>query len=186
MNKHYRSFLLSFGALLLIGLVCFFVRGKVPAYEPYMDLVYRYSEEYDLSPALVMAVIRVESNFDPEARSPRDAYGLMQITEETLQWAILREGKNASYTAADLYDPAINIKYGCYILRLLLEEFRDTKTALAAYNAGRSNALKWLKDSRYSPDGNVLRSTPYDETNHYMENVIKYQEKYFSKTGETI
>ena len=186
MYKHYYSFLLAFGVLLLAGGICFFLRPEKSQIDLYKDDVYRYCAEYHLSPSLVLGVIKTESDFNPNARSQRDAYGLMQITKETLEWAVLREGKNHSYTEEDLYTPEINIKYGCYILSLLLDEFEDPKTALAAYNAGRSNVLKWLKDHRYSQDGITLQTTPYKETNDYMEKVLKYQKKYITATGEVL
>ena len=185
MYKHYKKFIFCLIILLLITCLALFIRAKLPVYTKYLHHVYDYAEKYDLSPSLVLAVIKTESNFDPYARSHRDAYGLMQITAETLDWAMLREGNNAEHTVEDLYDPETNIKYGCYILHLFLEEFEDTKTALAAYNAGRSNVLKWLKDNRYSEDGISLHSTPYEETNNYMEKVIEHQEKYKKITGES-
>jgi len=55
---------------------------------------------------------------------------------------------------------------------------------LAAYNAGRGNALKWLKDSRYSDDGIHLKDTPYDETDGYIKKVNKYYQKYLKTLGE--
>lgn len=190
MNKLNQYFWLCLILLLLVGVSLFVLRPHfriTPAVPiEYQETVEQYAEENGLSPALVFAVIKTESNFDPDARSRKDAYGLMQITEETLSWAILREGKSETYTAEDLYDPEINIRYGCFILGLLLEEFQDTKTALAAYNAGRSNVLKWLKDSRYSEDGVTLHSTPYAETTQYMEKVMSYEEKYREMLGETI
>lgn len=187
MTKHYKTFTISIAVLLLIAICALWIRTKVasPSYKRYLPLIYHYAEEYELSPSLVLAVIKVESNFDPQARSNQDAYGLMQITENTLEWAILREGKNAEHSVEALYNPETNIKYGCYILSLLIREFEDTGTALAAYNAGRSNALKWLKDSRYSNDGISLHTTPYNETNHYMKTVLEYQEKYQETLGES-
>lgn len=190
MTKLNQYFWLCLSLLVLVGGLFFVLRPyfKITPAVPmdYQQTVYRFAKEYELSPALVFAVIKTESNFDPKARSKKDAYGLMQITEETLQWAILREGKNAVYTAEDLYDPEVNIRYGCYILKLFTEEFQDTKTALAAYNAGRSNVLKWLKDSRYSQDGITLQTTPFTETNQYTEKVLSSYKKYSEMLGETV
>lgn len=170
------------GILLAVTLLIVWLRPSfkvTPAlHSEYHKEVYRYAKQFELEPALVFAVIKTESNFDPDARSHQDAYGLMQITESTLKWAMLREGQDASYTTEDLYDPEINIKYGCLILSLLLEEFEALDTALAAYNAGRGNALKWLKDSRYSEDGIRIKTTPYEETNDYIKKVNKYHLRY--------
>ncbi len=188
MSKHYKHFGIALLLLLLSALLILWIRPKIkvtPAVHlEYDDLVRRYAAEYRLDPSLVYSVIRVESNFKPDAKSHQNAIGLMQITEDTLKWAMLREGKNANYTANDLYDPATNIRYGCYILSLFLTEFEDQNAALAAYNAGRSNVLKWLKDSRYSNDGFHLVTTPYKETTEYIKKVTKYQEKYKTALGE--
>ncbi len=132
---------------------------------------------------MVFGVIRAESNFDPDARSIKDARGLMQITGETLDWAMARENKNASYTPEDLYDPKVNIKYGCLILSILYEEFEADSTVWAAYNAGRGNAQKWLKDRRFSEDGITIHKTPYEETNQYIEKVRKYRQEYREMLG---
>ena len=188
MTKHYKQFSLWLCVLLVLGALFIWatpylrIAPAVPV--EYQSLANRYAAKYSLSPTLVYSVMKVESNFDPDARSHQNAYGLMQITEDTLKWAILREGNNAPYTAQDLFDPEINIKYGCYILSLLLQEFEDPGTALAAYNAGRSNVIKWLKDSRYSHDGLTLYTTPYKETTQYMQKVLAYEEKYQKMLGE--
>ena len=188
MTKHNKTFVTVLLLFVLVAGLTVALRPLIrltPAVHiDYQDTVFRYAKEYSLEPALVFAVIKTESNFDPLARSDKNAYGLMQITESTLNWALFREGKGLTYTAADLYEPKINIKYGCLLLSLLLEEFGDTDTALAAYNAGRSNVLKWLKDSRYSPDGKRITDAPYEETARYIEKVRKNQEKYQQMLGE--
>lgn len=181
MTRHYKALGLWLGALLLVTVIILLLRPPriTPAlHSDYHEEVYRYVSAYDLDPALVFAVIKTESNFDPEARSHQDAHGLMQITESTLNWAMTREGKGANYTVQDLYDPEINIKYGCLILSLLLNEFQDQDTALAAYNAGRGNVLKWLKDTRYSEDGIHIKTTPFKETTEYIKKVNKYHLQY--------
>lgn len=188
MIKHYKALGLCLTVLLLLGAAVWFLRPYLkvtPALHiDYADSVTLYAAKYHLEPALVFAIIKTESNFKADAKSNKDAYGLMQITESTLNWAILRENKNATYTVADLYDPKINIKYGCLILSLLLKEFEDPDTALAAYNAGRGNVLKWLKDSRYSEDGIHIKATPYSETNDYIKKVNKYYRQYSDMLGE--
>ncbi len=189
MKKHYKTFLLFLVLLLAIGAIYFWLRPQnepeqIREQFPYEKYVYCYAAVYDLEPALVFGVIRTESNFDPRATSHQNARGLMQITDETLNWAIAREGHEADYRGQDLYDPEVNIKYGCLILSSLLEEFADEETALAAYNAGRGNVLKWLKDSRYSADGKTIRKTPFKETNNYIKKVQKYQTIYRERIGE--
>ena len=181
MTRHYKALGLWLGAILLVTILLILIRPPkiTPAlHSDYHQEIYRYALEYDLDPALIFAVIKTESNFDPEAHSHQDAHGLMQITEATLNWAMAREGKDATHTVGDLYDPEINIKYGCLILSLLLNEFQDQDTALAAYNAGRGNVLKWLKDTRYSEDGIHIKATPFKETSDYIKKVNKYHLQY--------
>lgn len=181
MKKHYKAFGYC---LLAVGILTLIVLMLRPPKNDYQRWAARYAKEYQLEQALVLAVIKTESNFDPDARSHKDAIGLMQITEETLKWAMMREGENAAFSAEDLYTPSVNIKYGCLILSLLVKEFQDQNTALAAYNAGRANALKWLKDSRYSKDGITLYNTPYKETNDYIKKVNRYRLQYQKTLGE--
>lgn len=182
MTRHNKTFLLWLGGLILLAGVLLWMRPQfkiAPAGTPdYKNHVFYYAERYNLDPALVFAVIKAESNFDPKAHSHRDAYGLMQITDSTLKWALLREGKDADYTTEDLYDPKINIKYGCLILSLFSEEFQDRDTVLAAYNAGRGNVLKWLRDRRFSEDGICIKDTPFQETDDYIQKVQKYHQQY--------
>ena len=87
MTKLNQYFWLCLSLLVLVGGLFFVLRPyfKITPAVPmdYQQTVYRYAKENELSPALVFAVIKTESNFDPKARSKKDAYGLMQITEET-------------------------------------------------------------------------------------------------------
>ena len=128
-------------------------------------------EEYNLPPSLVYAIIRVESNFDPEAQSEAGALGLMQITPDTYAWSISR--KNVSWEADTdvLCDPQVNIMTGAHILSLLYEEYNNTDTVIAAYNAGLGNVEKWLEDRRYTSDGNTLDDIPYGETSRYVKKI---------------
>lgn len=92
-----------------------------------VDIVLQEARVFRLDPRLVLAVIRAESNFDPAARSPRNAQGLMQLIPETA----LR------FNVQDAFDPAENIRGGMAYLRWLLAYYRgDVPLALAAYNAG--------------------------------------------------
>ena len=129
----------------------------------YSEYIYKYADEYDLDPYLVMAVIKVESNFVPEAHS-NYAGGLMQLTEETAQWNADQMG----ITYYDYMDPETNIKLGCHYLNHLIEHYDNLDTALAAYNGGMGNVHEWLSDSRYSDDGKTLKDIPFPETKNYV------------------
>ncbi len=182
MPKNIKRMIIPILILGLVGIGFWIYQADTDPHSPYDKWIFQYAKQYQLEPALVLAVIKTESNFDPEACSNKNAYGLMQITEPTLKWAMMREGKQAAYTVDDLYNPKINIKYGCYILSLLFEEFDDRQTVLAAYNAGRGNVKKWLKDTRYA-ENDVIIDTPFAETDHYISKVENYYQKYIERLG---
>lgn len=177
--------------LLLLAAACLLLRGGYQRYMRtayplrYVDLVETYAGEYGVEPSLVYAIIRTESGFDPEAVSSAGARGLMQLTEDTLDWAVSKSPDKEELTAEDLFDPAVNIRYGVYVLKLLGEQWKVKETVLAAYNAGQGNVRKWLADERYSPDGETLDNIPFSETRAYVEKVRKAQEMYRELYGLT-
>lgn len=141
----------------------------------YEDLVQRYCSAYDVPEPLVYAVIRAESDFDPNAESHVGAIGLMQLMPDTLDWIsrVLGEAPEG-----DIHEPSVNLKYGIYYLRHLYDRFGNWDTALAAYNAGHGRVGNWLKDSRYSDDGITLKNIPIDETRNYVNIVNRNYEQY--------
>ena len=140
----------------------------------YADYIVKYSKANDLDPFLVMAVIKVESNFVPEAHSGV-AGGLMQLTEETAEWNAKELGITTEY---DYMDPETNIRFGCHYLRHLIDVYGNIDTALAAYNGGMGNVYSWLTDSRYSDDGVTLKYIPFSETRNYVVKVNSSWEHY--------
>lgn len=151
--------------------------GKVLYPMEYSDVVIAEAEANGYPPSLIYAIIHTESKFDPNAVSSADAKGLMQITDDTFHWAQRRAGVEKT-DSDDLFIPEVNIKYGCYILTLLSEQFSDRETVLAAYNAGQGHVSQWLKDPDYSDDGVTLHTIPYAETANYVSRVLKTQQRY--------
>lgn len=136
----------------------------------YYDIVKKYASIYNLDPLRVMAVIKAESNFNENAKSIKDAYGLMQITDPTAQWAAQK--MNIEYGGKDqLLDEEYNIRMGCWYLNNLREEFNDWDLIIAAYNGGRGNVNKWLKSKQHSDDGSSLTNIPFPETDKYVKKV---------------
>lgn len=148
----------------------------------YEDIIMEMSGEYDITPSLIAAVICVESHFQPDVTSHAGAIGLMQLTPETFTWAQVRAGIKDTADASVLTDPATNIRYGTFTLKLMYEMFEDEQAALAAYNAGQGTVKKWLADERYSADGVHLDEIPYEETAEYVKRVKSaqtiYRERY--------
>jgi len=115
-------------------------------------LVQRLAPDYRLDPALVLAVIEAESNFDPNARSPKNAQGLMQLIPATA----------ARFGVSDVWDPLANLRGGMAYLRWLLDRFNgDLALALAGYNAGEQAVLR---------HGGI---PPYPETQGYVLRILR-------------
>ena len=136
----------------------------------YKEYILDSSENYTLDPKLILAVIKTESNFDPQAVSSKGAKGLMQISDSTGIWGSEVLDIN-DFSINSLYNPEINIKIGAWYLRLLMDQYKDTDTALAAYNGGSGNVSRWLQNPQYSSDGISLENIPFPETKIYVEKV---------------
>ena len=100
------------------------------------------AEAARIDPLLVLALIEIESSYDPEARSGRGASGLMQLREPTLR----REVERAGLDGLDLRDPTVNVRAGIRYLRRLLDAFGREEHALMAYNAGPNRILGYLRE----------------------------------------
>jgi soluble lytic murein transglycosylase len=135
------------------------------------DIIRQQAEEKDLDPALIAAVIFAESHFQDQT-SNAGARGLMQVTPSTAK-AIARESGGVAFRVADLADPDINIRYGTYHLRDLLDIYDGNLiAALAAYNAGSGNVDSW--------GGGELQigDIAFPETRAYVETVLEKREEY--------
>ena len=116
-------------------------------------LVRRLAPEYRVSPTLALAIIRAESNFDPNARSPKNAQGLMQLIPET----------SARFNVKKPFDPVQNVRGGLAYLRWLLAYFKGNVVLVAAaYNAGEGAVEKYLG------------IPPYAETRAYDQRIRRY------------
>jgi soluble lytic murein transglycosylase len=134
----------------------------------YETIVRAHARNYDLPPALLAAVIYTESKFDADARSDAGAVGLMQLLPDTARGIAARTG-GGGFVESDLLDPEINVRYGSWYLRHLLDRYHDVRTALAAYHAGQGNVDDWLRD------GGGIR---FPETRHYVEKVLDARQVY--------
>lgn len=141
------------------------------------EYILKYSNENNLDPFLVLAVIKAESKFDSEARSHKDAIGLMQITPDTAKWAAKEMGLG-DFKSDYLLNEEYNIRMGCWYLANLREEFQKQDLYIAAYNAGRGRVSAWLQDKNYSSDGTNIDYIPYSETKKYVDRVNTYYRIY--------
>ena len=108
----------------------------------YERIVVGHAENYRLEPQLIAAVIYQESKFDADAVSGSGAVGLMQLLPATAQGIADRTG-GRGWQQDDLLDPELNVRYGSWYLRHLLDKYDDERLALAAYNAGQTNVDRW-------------------------------------------
>ena len=127
----------------------------------YGAIVRGHSRNYQLDPALLAAVIYQESKFRAHARSSSGAIGLMQLLPDTAKGIAIHTG-GTKFRVSDLDDPEINVRYGAWYLRHLLDKYGDVDTALAAYNAGQENVDHWRADGA---------GIPFAETRHYVKRV---------------
>lgn len=145
---------------------------------PYYEIVMTEAEKNGLNPALVYGVIRAESGFDPNAVSRADARGLMQMTPETFEWVQTMIPDSENLQMEDLFQPEVNIQFGCELLSLLLSHYENESTAICAYNAGMGNVTSWLENPEYSSDGVTLDVIPIGETREYLKRVIANRDMY--------
>ena len=138
---------------------------------PYRAVV----EQSGLSPALVYAVMKAESNFEESAVSSAGAVGLMQLLPSTAQFIAERSG--IPFLPERLFDGEYNTRLGCAYLAYLLERFEE-ETALAAYNAGEGTVQGWLSDPCCSEDGRTLFQIPYAETRRYLKKISFFRKIY--------
>jgi soluble lytic murein transglycosylase len=127
-----------------------------------------------LDPALIAAVIYAESKFEPR-ESSAGAQGLMQILPATAYYLAHLSG-GSKFTASDLATPSINLAYGSYYLRYLLNHYDgDEMLAVAAYNGGLANVDRWVRE-----DGGSLQvsAIPFPETREYVQKVLSAQRLY--------
>lgn len=170
MGRKLKNTALTLGCALLVA-----VLGLIIIYQafpaPYRETVEKYSAEYGVETALVYAVIKAESNFDPSAVSHAGAKGLAQLTDDTALY--VAEMAGVDYSDGDSFDAEINIHLATCYLKYLLDKYGgDLACTIAAYNAGEGNVDKWL-----SSDGG-MSSIPFGETDRYLKKVKLYRKIY--------
>lgn len=176
-----KIFLVTIAAVIVIAALSVpLIQGVLRLLYPleYEQKILECAAKHEVDAYLIMALIKAESNFIPDARSKKNAKGLMQITEKTGKWIAEQIGI-AGYSFDRLSEPDINIEMGVWYLSYLLDEFKgDVMLSLCAYNAGLGNVKKWQADGRYSSDGVTLKAIPFADTRAYIQNIKKYKKMY--------
>lgn len=148
----------------------------------YSEYVYKYSEEYGVDPLLIFAIIKAESNFNPNVVSSSQAIGLMQLMDTTAE-ELARKLDVPFTKKSSLYNPELNIRLGTKYFSDLLKEYnQNTLLALTAYNAGKGTLKRWMEQGTINEDGSNIENIPYKETNNYVRKIVRdykiYQELY--------
>ena len=168
--------------------------------DKYRTLVRQFAQQYQISPSLVFAIIRTESNFNPFAVSSAPAYGLMQLVPTSGGREAYRKakGQDVSPSREYLFDPANNVELGAAYLNVLMFNQLAPVThnvsreycVIAAYNTGPSNVFRTFSRDRTTavdqinslqPSGvytKLRQHLPYEETRHYLEKVTGYRKSF--------
>lgn len=163
--------------LLLVFLLAYFSGRERPTSESiqYPEQIAQAAAEHQMDPFMIAAVARVESSWNPRAESRVGAKGLMQIMPATGHYLAAKRG--LEYNEESLFDPVVSLDYGSYYLKELHAQFGTWELALAAYNAGPGQVEIWLADPNLALAGK-LTHIPFDETRHYVQNVLHFYELY--------
>ena len=167
----------------LVGLIITGLRfrrelGRVFFPLPYRETIIKNARANAIDPAVIAAVIYVESGFNPRAVSSRGAVGLMQVMPETGRWVGSRAGRPEIDEKA-LFSHETNIYIGSWYLRYLLDQLnQDLVLALAAYNAGWNRVRDWRRQEIWSGKLDELERIPFPETRRYVRRVLWYYRIY--------
>jgi soluble lytic murein transglycosylase len=144
----------------------------------YEETIRDAGAENGVEPALVAAVIRTESGFDPEVKSSQGAYGLMQLQPETARFISERSGIASGYQA-----PKTNIRMGTWYLSYLQYRYEgDERLVLAAYNSGTGQVDAWISEDGFD----VADDIPFEETRDYVEEVSEVRDVYAELYGRNL
>jgi soluble lytic murein transglycosylase len=153
------------------------VQPEYPLPPRYQAIIVAQAHEKHLSPALIAAVIYAETKFSPR-ESSAGAKGLMQILPSTAGYLAHLSG-GTTFQTGDLADPKVNIAYGSYYLRYLIDRYGGEKLpAIAAYNAGLRNVDRWVAKARAQDRSLSLANIAFPETRAYVERVLSAEAAY--------
>jgi soluble lytic murein transglycosylase len=151
------------------------------------DIIRQQAKDKGLDPALIAGVIYAESHFIDGRTSSAGAEGLMQLTPDTAKYIAQKSGGTA-FEVSDLGTPQVNIAYGAFYLRYLMQRYGDdVPLVLAAYNAGEGNVDKWIAQARAKDKSLNISAIPFGETRGYVTKVLdarrQYRKSYRSELG---
>jgi soluble lytic murein transglycosylase len=150
------------------------------------DIIRQQAADKGLDPALIAGVIYTESRFRDQT-SHAGAKGLMQILPSTAH-DIARKSGGTAFVQGDLANPQVNISYGSFYLRYLLQRYGGNEVlAIAAYNAGEGRVDQWIFDARHKGEAfDRARHIPFPETRHYVQQVLDVRSRYREEYGREL
>jgi len=145
---------------------------------PYRADVVRAAREKNLDPYLLAGLIRQESEFDPQARSRANAFGLTQVRPATGR-LFARQAGITHFSSRLLFQPAANLKIGVSIFSAMLDQNGGKlEQTLAAYNAGPNREAEWIAWNTYREPAEFVESIPFTETRDYVQAVLRNADVY--------
>ena len=149
------------------------------------DIIRQQAADKDLDPALIAAICYQESKFQ-DRTSHAGARGVMQLLPSTADY-IARKSGGTQFVQGDLADPQINISYGSWYLRYLLDHYSgNERLAIAAYNAGETNVDRWVEKAGGPGEFTTDEDIPFAETRAYVSSVEEKQDQYRRKYGREL
>lgn len=182
-NKFFKVLIIfcfiAFVVIIIFMPICFlklsFKTNYVDIIENQLNVINNKTEL--LNTNFILSIIKAESNFNSEAQSNKDAFGLMQLTLLTARE--MAEKLNFEISKDDLFNPEINIKLGINYLNYLFSQKNDKQLVLMCYNAGINRVNTWLENGEIKVE-NGLYVCPFKETTDYIKKVIN-NEKIYNK-----
>lgn len=164
-----KKIMIGITCLIILALITAYIAARIIFRLDYFDIIQANAAEHDVSPLLIASIIKAESGFNSTAVSHRGAIGLMQVMPATGEWSAERMGLE-SFETSQLFTPETNIQIGTwYFASYLMTRFDGNLVhALAAYNAGPTNAERW--------DWN--EEIPFPETRFYVQRVQQFYRIY--------
>ena len=153
---------------------------KIIYKKDYKEYVQKYAQEYNVDENLIYALIKAESNFNSNAKSSKDAIGLMQLMESTAQDVCKKTDLQISSDelSEKLLEPDININIGTKYLSILIQKYGNIEIAITAYNAGIGTVDNWIEKGIINSDGSNVENIPYKETNNYVRKILRDYKTY--------
>ena len=139
---------------------------------PYWVDLKKFSSSNALDPYLVAALIRQESEFNPNAVSHANAVGLMQLLPKVGK-SVAKQQKLRRFSSAQLFTPGVNLQLGTRYFRSMVDKFGAFEYALAAYNAGADRVQDWLGEGKFRDPQEFVESIPFTETREYVQAILR-------------